>query len=201
MSADCVPGWAAPCALSYEGTSVILCCGTGNFIAYNPCGAAELRSLFHQWDEQRYVDLAAFAPLTDTSWAALLWTSAERSVLLYGDSERGEIREVAVPAAVSIAPADGLHLCLLSTGELRQVNLATGERRDHLAQLGNQHAAWLPRRTACCLYLADSLQGLSVHRKAPGYKLRPLTSFSQAAWFPACVAGDRYVLGDYVTCL
>src|SRR5699024_2448618 len=132
--------------------------------ACNPCGAPlNCEAFFISQDEQRYVDLAAFAPLTDTSWAALLWTSAERSVLLYGDSERGEIREVAVPAVVSIAPADEASIyASLSTGELRRVNLATGEQTT-LAQLEQPACCLAATENGACLYLADSLQVYQYH--------------------------------------
>lgn len=188
--------------LSYEEQALSLYCMEQEMQACNPCGAPlNCEAFFISQDEQRYVDLAAFAPLTDTSWAALLWTSAERSVLLYGDSERGEIREVAVPAVVSIAPADEASIyASLSTGELRRVNLATGEQTT-LAQLELPACCLAATEDGACLYLADSLQ-VYQYRESTGiqaYDRSPLSG--QAAWFPACVAGDRYVLGDYSSLL
>lgn len=184
--------------LSYEEQALSLFCMEQEMQACNPCGAPlNCEAFFISEDEQRYVDLAAFAPLTDTSWAALLWTSAERSILLYGDSERGEIREVAVPAVVSIAPADEASIyASLSSGELRRVNLATGEQTT-LAQLEQPACCLAATEDGACLYLADSLQ-VYQYRESTGiqaYDRSPLSG--QAAWFPACVAGDRYVLGDY----
>lgn len=184
--------------LSYEEQALSLYCLKQEIQACNPCGAPlNCEAFFISEDEQRYVDLAAFAPLTDTSWAALLWTSAERSILLYGDSERGEIREVAVPSVVSIAPADEASIyASLSSGELRRVNLDTGEQAT-LAQLEQPACCLAATEDGACLYLADSLQ-VYQYRESTGiqaYDRSPLSG--QAAWFPACVAGDRYVLGDY----
>ena len=184
--------------LSYEEQALSLYCMEQEMQACNPCGASlNCEAFFISQDEQRYVDLAAFAPLTDTSWAALLWTSAERSVLLYGDSERGEIREVAVPAVVSIAPADEASIyASLSTGELRRVNLATGEQTI-LAQLELPACCLAVSEDGACLYLADALQ-VYQYQESTGiqaYDRSPLSG--QATWYPACVAGDRYVLGDY----
>lgn len=184
--------------LSYEEQALSLYCMEQAMQACNPCGAPlSCEAFFISQDEQRYVDLAAFAPLTDTSWAALLWTSAERSVLLYGDSERGEIREVAVPAVVSIAPADEASIyASLSSGELRRVNLATGEQTT-LAQLEQPACCLAVSEGGACLYLADALQ-VYQYQESTGiqaYDRSPLSG--QAAWFPACVAGNRYVLGDY----
>lgn len=184
--------------LSYEEQALSLYCMEQEMQACNPCGAPlNCEAFFISQDEQRYVDLAAFAPLTGTSWAALLWTSAERSVLLYGDSERGEIREVAVPSVVSIAPADEASIyASLSSGELRRVNLNTGEQAT-LAQLEQPACCLAATEDGACLYLADSLQ-VYQYRESTGiqaYDRSPLSG--QAAWFPACVAGERYVLGDY----
>ena len=184
--------------LSYEDQALSLYCLEQEMQACDPCGAPlSCEAFFISQDEQRYVDLAAFAPLTDTSWAALLWTSAERSVLLYGDSERGEIREVAVPSVVSIAPANETSIyASLSTGELRQVNLATGEQTI-LAQLEQPACCLAVSEDGACLYLADALQ-VYQYQESTGieaYDRSPLSG--QAAWFPACVAGNRYVLGDY----
>ncbi len=184
--------------LSYEEQALSLYCLEQEMQACNPCGAPlNCEAFFISEDEQRYVDLAAFAPLTGTSWAALLWTSAERSVLLYGDSERGEIREVAVPSVVSIAPADEASIyASLSSGELRRVNLDTGEQAT-LAHLEQPACCLAATEDGACLYLADSLQ-VYQYRESTGiqaYDRSPLSG--QAAWFPACVAGDRYVLGDY----
>ena len=184
--------------LSYEEQALSLYCMEQEMQACNPCGAPlNCEAFFISQDEQRYVDLAAFAPLTDTSWAALLWTSAERSVLLYGDSEHGEIREVAVPAVVSIAPADEASIyASLSSGELRRVNLDTGEQAT-LAQLEQLACCLAATEDGACLYLADSLQ-VYQYMESTGiqaYDRSPLSG--QAAWFPSCVAGDRYVLGDY----
>ena len=184
--------------LSYEEQALSLYCLEQEMQACNPCGSPlNCEAFFISEDEQRYVDLAAFAPLTDTSWAALLWTSAERSVLLYGDSERGEIREVAVSSVVSIAPADEASIyASLSSGELRRVNLATGEQTT-LAQLEQPACCLAATEDGACLYLADSLQ-VYQYRESTGiqaYDRSPLSG--QAAWFPACVAGERYVLGDY----
>lgn len=184
--------------LSYEEQALSLYCLEQEMQACNPCGSPlNCEAFFISEDEQRYVDLAAFAPLTDTSWAALLWTSAERSILLYGDSERGEIREVAVPSVVSIAPADEASIyASLSSGELRRVNLNTGEQAT-LAQLEQPACCLAATEDGACLYLADSLQ-VYQYRESTGiqaYDRSPLSG--QAAWFPACVAGDRYVLGDY----
>ena len=184
--------------LSYEDQALSLYCLEQAMQACDPCGAPlSCEAFFISQDEQRYVDLAAFAPLTDTSWAALLWTSAERSVLLYGDSERGEIREVAVPSVVSIAPADETSIyASLSIGELRRVNLATVEQ-SILAQLEQPACCLAVSEDGACLYLADALQ-VYQYQESTGmeaYDRSPLSG--QAAWFPACVAGDRYVLGDY----
>lgn len=184
--------------LSYEEQALSLYCMEQEMQACNPCGAPlNCEAFFISQDEQRYVDLAAFAPLTDTSWAALLWTSAERSILLYGDSERGEIREVAVPSVVSIAPADEASIyASLSSGELRRVNLDTGEQAT-LAQLEQPACCLAATEDGACLYLADSLQ-VYQYMESTGiqaYDRSPLSG--QAAWFPSCVAGDRYVLGDY----
>ena len=184
--------------LSYEEQALSLYCMEQEMQACNPCGAPlNCEAFFISQDEQRYVDLAAFAPLTYTSWAALLWTSAERSVLLYGDSERGEIREVAVPAVVSIAPADEASIyASLSTGELRRVNLATGEQTT-LAQLELPACCLAVSEDGACLYLADALQ-VYQYQESTGiqaYDRSPLSG--QATWYPACVAGDQYVLGDY----
>lgn len=184
--------------LSYEEQALSLYCMEQEMQACNPCGAPlNCEAFFISQAEQRYVDLAAFAPLTYTSWAALLWTSAERSVLLYGDSERGEIREVAVPAVVSIAPADEASIyASLSTGELRRVNLATGEQAT-LAQLEQPACCLAATEDGACLYLADALQ-VYQYQESTGiqaYDRSPLSG--QATWYPACVAGDRYVLGDY----
>ena len=184
--------------LSYEEQALSLYCMEQEMQACNPCGASlNCEAFFISQDEQRYVDLAAFAPLTDTSWAALLWTSAERSILLYGDSERGEIREVAVPSVVSIAPADEASIyASLSSGELRRVNLATGEQTI-LAQLELPACCLAVSEDGACLYLADALQ-VYQYQESTGiqaYDRSPLSG--QATWYPACVAGDRYVLGDY----
>ena len=184
--------------LSYEDQALSLYCLEQEMQACDPCGAPlSCEAFFISQDEQRYVDLAAFAPLMDTSWAALLWTSAERSVLLYGDSERGEIREVAVPSVVSIAPANETSIyASLSTGELRRVNLATGEQ-SILAQLEQPACCLAVSEDGACLYLADALQ-VYQYQESTGieaYDRSPLSG--QAAWFPACVAGNRYVLGDY----
>ena len=184
--------------LSYEEQALSLYCLEQEMQACNPCGSPlNCEAFFISEDEQRYVDLAAFAPLTDTSWAALLWTSAERSILLYGDSERGEIREVAVPSVVSIAPADEASIyASLSSGELRRVNLDTGEQAT-LAQLEQPACCLAATEDGACLYLADSLQ-VYQYMESTGiqaYDRSPLSG--QAAWFPSCVAGDRYVLGDY----
>ncbi len=184
--------------LSYEDQALSLYCLEQEMQACDPCGAPlSCEAFFISQDEQRYVDLAAFAPLTDTSWAALLWTSAERSVLLYGDSERGEIREVAVPSVVSIAPADETSIyASLSIGELRRVNLATVEQ-SILAQLEQPACCLAVSEDGACLYLADALQ-VYRYQESTGieaYDRSPLSG--QAAWFPACVAGNRYVLGDY----
>lgn len=184
--------------LSYEEQALSLYCMEQAMQACNPCGAPlNCEAFFISQDEQRYVDLAAFAPLTDTSWAALLWTSAERSVLLYGDSEHGEIREVAVPAVLSIAPADEASIyASLSSGELRRVNLATGEQTT-LAQLEQPACCLAVSEDGACLYLADALQ-VYQYQESTGiqaYDRSPLTG--QATWYPACVVGDRYVLGDY----
>ena len=184
--------------LSYEDQALSLYCLEQEMQACDPCGAPlSCEAFFISQDEQRYVDLAAFAPLTETSWAALLWTSAERSVLLYGDSECGEIREVAVPSVVSIAPANETSIyASLSTGELRQVNLATGEQTI-LAQLEQPACCLAVSEDGACLYLADALQ-VYQYQESTGmeaYDRSPLSG--QAAWFPACVAGNRYVLGDY----
>lgn len=184
--------------LSYEEQALSLYCMEQEMQACNPCGAPlNCEAFFISEDEQRYVDLAAFAPLTDTSWAALLWTSAERSILLYGDSERGEIREVAVPAVVSIAPADEASIyASLSSGELRRVNLDTGEQAT-LAHLEQPACCLAATEDGACLYLADALQ-VYQYQESTGiqaYDRSPLSG--QATWYPACVAGDRYVLGDY----
>ena len=184
--------------LSYMDQALSLYCMEQEMQVCNPCGSSlNCEAFFISEDEQRYVDLAAFAPLTDTSWVALLWTSAERSVLLYGDSERGAIREVAVPSVVSIAPADEASIyASLSTGELRRANLATGEQTT-LAQLELPACCLAAAEDGSCLYLADSLQ-VYRYKESTGiesYDRSPLSG--QSAWFPACVAGDRYVLGDY----
>ena len=108
-------------------------------------------------------------------------------MLLYGDSERGEIREVAVPSVVSIAPADETSIyASLSIGELRRVNLATVEQ-SILAQLEQPACCLAVSEDGACLYLADALQ-VYRYQKSTGmeaYDRSPLSG--QAAWFPACV--------------
>ena len=184
--------------LSYMGQALSLYCMEPDTQARKPCGAPlNCEAFFLSGDEQRYVDLTAFAPLTETSWAALLWTSAERSVLLYGDSDSGKIREVAVPAVVSIAPADEASIyAALSTGELRRVKLSTGEQTT-LAQLEQPACCLAAAEDGSCLYFANSLQ-VYRYKKSTGIEPCDRSPLSgQSAWFPACVAGDRYVLGDY----
>ena len=184
--------------LSYEDQALSLYCLEQDMQACTPCGTPlNCEGFFVSQDEQRYVDLAAFAPLTDTSWAALLWTSAERGLLLYGDSRRGEIREVAVPSVVSIAPAGEASLYApLSTGELRRVDLSTGQQTV-LAQLALPACCLAATEDGSCLYFADRQQ-VYRYTESTGmeaYDRSPISG--QGAWYPACVAGDRYVLGDY----
>ena len=184
--------------LSYEDQALSLYCLEQDMQACTPCGTPlNCEGFFVSQDEQRYVDLAAFAPLTDTSWAALLWTSAERGLLLYGDSRRGEIREVAVPSVVSIAPAGEASIyASLSTGELRRVDLSTGQQTV-LAQLALPACCLAATEDGSCLYFADRQQ-VYRYTESTGmeaYDRSPISG--QGAWYPACVAGDRYVLGDY----
>ena len=163
----------------------------------NACGdSLSCEGFFAGEDEQRFTELAAFAPLTDTSWAALLWTGAESGMLLYGDSGRGTIREVAVPSVVSIAPAGETSVyASLATGELRQVDVSTGGQTV-LAQLEQPAYCLAAAEDGSCLYFADMQQvyRYTEHSGIEAYGRSPI--IGQGAWLPACVAGERYVLGD-----